>query len=699
MADDNAATILVIDDEERMCDSLEALLGNVGYDVDTAVDGESASRKISSNDYDVILSDIRLPGKDGLQLLREARDRDPNAVVILMTAYASLESAVEAVSKGAYDYLLKPVDFAHLKLAVNRAVDKRRSDNAREQLVEEMKEKNRLLKRRIAEINALYRAGKSLSTTAELPELLSQIINLATTVIGAGTGSIMLLDREENVLRIQAALDMDEKVIETTTLPLGSSIAGYVAQSGKPIMVEDIEKDERFHRTAKDHYQSKSFLCVPLKVKNEILGVINLTDKSGGENFNREDLKLLTTFASQAAIALDDANHYEDARRKLRQFAVLYEISSTLPAIESFDKMSAFIHHSIKEIIPLDFSVWMAWNNRSKKMIITFWDGWGKADAEKIIQREIDMSSVDVSSGKLRNEAVRDFVRENTPFGEKIASFSSVPIYAQGLLYGLFCLGSLEENVFTMDHEYISSIVASQATSVYERQRAILNATRLVTMGKMMSEISHDLKKPLTNIRGSLQVLKTRFSDDSKDAEVFGTVDKEIYRLSELVKELVDFSNPNKYQMEKRRIEEVVDHAVKLVQNDVERRGVNVVTDYGENLPVVSLNFNEMVEVLLNIVMNSFDAVDRGGTVSIKLSKLSDPVESREFVRIEVKDDGCGIQPEDINKIFERYHTTKDTGTGLGLSVVERIVMAHNGKVHVDSEVGSGTTFFIDLPV
>jgi two-component system phosphate regulon sensor histidine kinase PhoR len=699
MSDDSVARILVIDDEERMCDSLKALLSTVGYEVETATDGDEALGIILGKEFDVILSDIKLPGKDGLQLLREAKHKDPNSVVILMTAYASLESAVSAVSEGAYDYLLKPIDFSHLKLAVNRAIDKRNSDRAREQLVEELQSKNRLLKRRIAEINALYRAGKSLSTTVELPELLSQIINLATTVIGAGTGSIMLLDEEHNVLRIQAAVGVEEEVIQDTTLPLGSSIAGYVAQSGEPVIVEDIEEDRRFHREAKSHYKSKSLLCVPLKVKNEILGVLNITDKTGEESFNRQDLKLLTTFASQAAMAIDDAHHYEEARRKLKQFAVLYEISSMLPETDSFDKMSSFIHHKISGIIPLDFSVWMSWNQRSGKMIITFWEGWAKESAVRLLQNEIELSPEQVLSGPGRTVEVLEFIRKKLPEGDRIASFSSVPIFTQGMLFGLFCLGSLEKRAFTIDHEYISSIVASQATSVYERQRGILNATRLLTMGNMMSEISHDLRKPLTNIRGSLQVLKTRLAGESEDSHIFETVDQEILRLSELVKELVDFSNPNKYQMEKRKVEDAVNQVVKLVSSDAAKHNIKIATDFAENLPSVSLNLNEMIEVMLNLVMNAFDAIKDGGTIRLSTCKFRDPDEGKDYVRVEIADTGQGIEPEHLDRIFERYYTTKETGTGLGLAVVERIVMAHNGKVTSSSVPGKGTSFFIDLPV
>lgn len=699
MTEGATARILVIDDEKRMCDSLKALLSTVGHDIETATNGDEGLEKILGNDYDVILSDIRLPGRDGLELLREAKRKDMNSVVILMTAYASLESAMKAVSEGAYDYLLKPIDFSHLKLAVNRAIDKKRSDEAREVLVDELQSKNMLLKRRIAEINALYRAGESLSTTVELPELLGQIINLATTVIGSKTGSIMLLDHEKNTLKIQAAVGVEDEVIEGTTLPLGSSIAGYVAQTGKPVMIEDIEKDERFHRAAKDHYESKSALCVPLVVKNEILGVLNLTDKMGGEKFNKEDLKLLTTFASQAAMAIDDAHHYEEATRKLKQFTALYEISSKLPDIDSFDKMSSFIHQSMSGIIPLDFSVWMSWDHRSHKMVISYWNGWPEGSADALLNRELKLAPDQVSSNIARSDVVFEFIRENLPEGDQIASFSSVPVYTQGMLFGLFCLGSLKKNAFTREHEYLSSIVASQATSVYERQRGILNATRLMTMGNMMSEISHDLRKPLTNIRGSLQVLKNRFSADAKDSDVFDLVDQEIQRLSELVVELVDFSNPNKYQMEMRKIDDIISQVDRLISTDAEKRNIELEMNIEEGLPSVSLNFNEMVEIILNLVMNAFDAITDGGKVTINASKYTDPNENKEYVKIEVRDTGVGIEPEDLNRIFERYYTTKDTGTGLGLAVVERVIMAHNGKIECSSNPGKGTSFIVSLPV
>jgi signal transduction histidine kinase len=97
--------------------------------------------------------------------------------------------------------------------------------------------------------------------------------------------------------------------------------------------------------------------------------------------------------------------------------------------------------------------------------------------------------------------------------------------------------------------------------------------------------------------------------------------------------------------------------------------------------------------------MNAFDAMVDGGRLTFTVRSFRDMNEAREYLRIEVADTGKGIEPEDLDRIFERYFTTKETGTGLGLAVVERIIMAHNGKVAAESMTGKGTSFFIDLPV
>jgi signal transduction histidine kinase/DNA-binding response OmpR family regulator len=691
--------ILVVDDEERMAESLQTLLSGLNYEVDVAFDGNEGAEKIRKGRYDLIISDIKLPHKSGLELLNIARDLDSDAVVILMTAYASLESAVDAISQGAYDYLLKPVEFTHLKIAVSRGLDKHFSNKARIELLGELKEKNEQLSRRLAELNALYKAGHSLSTTIEIKELLTQIMELATKVIGAKTGSVMLLDGDRNVLKIQASIGVKNEIVENTELPIGSSIAGSVAQTGQPVMIENIETDPDFRRQAKDQYESKSLLSVPLQVKGSVIGVINLTDKISDEKFTEEDLKLLNALASQAAIAIDDAQHFEEASRKLREFVALYEIASELPNLEDFPQMARLVHFHIKNIMPVEMTLWLSYDIKQKVLTFNFWDGWGKENFEKVQNEEIPLEGKQIESPEGRASVILDFLNKRLPIEGKIKSFRAVPIYTKGHFYGLFCMGSLQEEAFMTDHEYLASIITSQAASLYERQRAMLNATRLMTMGNMMSEISHDLRKPLTNIKGGMQIMKDRWPEIAENDNFFDMAQQELSRLSELVRELVDFSNPTRYQTEKKKIDEILDRATKLIQHDLKRSNIELETDFEENLPSVAINYNQIIEVFLNMFMNAIDAMEDGGKLTVRALRSADFEDGKSYVQIQIADTGKGIAAEDQERVFERYYTTKESGTGLGLSVVDRIIKAHNGKIELKSKAGKGTTFIISLPV
>jgi len=241
------------------------------------------------------------------------------------------------------------------------------------------------------------------------------------------------------------------------------------------------------------------------------------------------------------------------------------------------------------------------------------------------------------------------------------------------------------------------SIIASQAASIYERQKSILNATRLLTMGNMVSEITHDLKKPLTNIKGVLQLLKEKWSDTDAKEKFFDMVEQEIFRLNELTKEIVNFSNPNKYELEKKDIRHILDRALNLVKPDLDTRKIGLKIDYQE-VPHVFINENEIMEVLLNIILNAIESMPEGGEFGVSLRPHQESKNGAHLLQIGITDTGCGIAPENLSRIFDRYFTTKKEGTGLGLTVVERIIKAHGGRVSVESKLGKGTSFFVNLP-
>jgi signal transduction histidine kinase len=217
-------------------------------------------------------------------------------------------------------------------------------------------------------------------------------------------------------------------------------------------------------------------------------------------------------------------------------------------------------------------------------------------------------------------------------------------------------------------------------------------------MGKMMSEISHDLKKPLTNISGALQIMRDRWPEIAQSDDFFSTAQQEIRRLDELLKELLNFSNPTKYQLEQKKTEDLIKRVIRLVENDLKKHKIEFSQSFEDDLPGVLVNENEIVELLLNLIINAIDAMPSGGTLAIRAAREVKSDTGRLFVVLTISDSGMGIPPEHLDRIFDRYFTTKDSGTGLGLAICERIVMAHNGEIKVESAPGQGTSFIIKLP-
>lgn len=708
-----AEKIVIIDDEKRMCDSLSALLQGDGYRVLGFQDPPQAIETIRSGKVDLVISDIRMPVMDGLEVLKSVKEIDEGIPVILLTGYASLETAVDAVAKGAYDYLLKPVEFTHLEMVVNRALEHRRSELARLRLVEELKLSNLILQRRVGELNALYEAGKSIGSLSNLQELLRQIVILASTVTEANVGSIMLLDERKEFLTIEAAIGLDDEIIRKTRLPIGASIAGYAAQTGEAIIVEDVEKDERFRRINQERrYGAASLLCTPLRIKNNILGVINMANKSDGQVFTSDDLRLLTNFASQAAVAVDDAYQFEKSRRRLIEFEILHEIAHDLPGYNTLIDFRSALIDKLSRVFPVDYGIWFDWDPTNRCLFPAGALGQtdipltesGKIDLAKVTRdaislKEIDIDQFDLEDVEKLSRFLSEKMRGNDNFPRPKEAFMAIPISYGGELAHVFYLGSESERGYSEDDISLARLVISQAAVLFEREKTLLNATRLMTMGNMISEISHDLRKPLTSIKGGLQIVRQRWPEIAGKSDFFKMAEEEVHRMNELVRELVNFSNPNRYETSKMDLRQAVTRASELVGPDLRKNKIEFTSEFDDANWEVIANKNQIMEVFLNLFINAIDAMPEGGALTVHGLVERPSHRKDDYLAIKVVDTGVGIKKEHLSRVFDRYHTTKATGTGLGLAVVERVVSAHNGTVHIESAEGKGTTFTVYLPL
>jgi signal transduction histidine kinase len=172
----------------------------------------------------------------------------------------------------------------------------------------------------------------------------------------------------------------------------------------------------------------------------------------------------------------------------------------------------------------------------------------------------------------------------------------------------------------------------------------------------------------------------------------------EVDRISSLITELLDFARPSDPKLALESINIILDGMILLVSTEMNKRQISNIKDYDSNLPYAEIDREQIKQVFLNILLNAIEATPDKGKITVRTRSFMKPG-GEPYVQIEVTDTGCGIPPDQLEEIFNPFFTTKNTGSGLGLSISSQIVQDHKGYVDVKSQLGKGSSFFINLPV
>ncbi|MCX5870227.1 MAG: ATP-binding protein [Deltaproteobacteria bacterium] len=229
----------------------------------------------------------------------------------------------------------------------------------------------------------------------------------------------------------------------------------------------------------------------------------------------------------------------------------------------------------------------------------------------------------------------------------------------------------------------------SQVKSLEEELR---RSERMAALGKMAAGVAHELRNPLSSIKGLAILLKSRFQEKSTDQETADILVQEVERLNRSIGELLDYARPQKLMKADVHPEEVVQKAVSLIRMDAESVGVRVEIQMEDDLPLVLADQDKLNQVFLNLFLNSIQAMEHGGRLDIRVATQS------RNVLFTVKDTGCGVNKEDLPRVFDPYFTTKPEGTGLGLAMSVKIIEEHGGTMTFESEPDVGTTVVVSLP-
>jgi two-component system NtrC family sensor kinase len=243
-------------------------------------------------------------------------------------------------------------------------------------------------------------------------------------------------------------------------------------------------------------------------------------------------------------------------------------------------------------------------------------------------------------------------------------------------------------------------------TSLQERNKQseikLLQSEKQATIGKLAGGVAHEINNPLTGIFTFTHMLLRQKDLPAEVRSDLETIAQETERVRKIVKGLLDFSRQTELDREPTDVNRLVRFAISLVENQSLIKGVTLNFEPGEGLPQLTLDRNQMQSVLLNIIINALDATEPGGNITITTGMgLSASKPDQKGVQIVCTDTGCGIPPENLDKLFDPFFTTKEIGqgTGLGLAVSYGIVERHGGTIWVQSKVGRGSIFTVWLPI
>jgi two-component system sensor histidine kinase HydH len=257
------------------------------------------------------------------------------------------------------------------------------------------------------------------------------------------------------------------------------------------------------------------------------------------------------------------------------------------------------------------------------------------------------------------------------------------------------------EMIFYVAIGLTTGILIEAQRTERRRREALANELarerHLASLGEMAAGLAHEIKNPLGSIKGSAEVLGDDFPPGSRKHELMRVLVKETDRLNRVVEDFLKFARPRAIERQPTRINAVVEDVLSQIEAGASSRSITIARDFDSNLPVASLDGEKLHQVFLNIALNALAAMPAGGSLTVETRlKLQDAMR---HVVVTFRDEGVGIAPEDIDRIFDPFFSRSDKGTGLGLSISHTIVQNHGGRIDVAPNQPKGTVFSVVLPL
>ncbi|MCS7281910.1 MAG: GAF domain-containing protein [Anaerolineae bacterium] len=557
------------------------------------------------------------------------------------------------------------------------------------------------------------------ASTLDFDQVLQRAIQTLRTALNVEFIATIFPDKEDpRSLRIHPSQLGYEIPVGGMRIPRDQSVAGWVMKTGEPMLIRDVRKVPFYYP---GHPDVQSELCVPIRIGGEVIGVLNVESRRLNA-FNEDDLTFYTAIAGQLGVALENARLYQQEQRLRRKAESLYRAAQAMTTSLDLQKVLEHILTELELVVPYDSASVQLLEEGVLKIIA----GRGFPNPQEIIGARIHPESPGNPNGRVLNLRVPVILEDAPALYEEFRrpphvaagtrAWMGIPLLYGDRVIGMLTLDKRQPGFYNAEHARIAMAFAGQAAiaienariyqQLEERSTELAKALRKLQdldrlREQVIQNVSHELRTPLTLIQGYAELLLKEDLGPLQPAQrtAMEVIFERVQTLGRIIGNLTAFRSLQAEALVIAPISlpELVEWVRSHYHYQASRSGIELIVEVPPDLPKALADREHLALALSQLVENAIKFSPGGGRVWIRA--WSD----ESWVYLAVEDEGVGIPPEHLDRIFERFYqvdgstTRRFGGLGIGLALVWEIMEAHRGHVSVESQVGKGSKFVLSL--
>lgn len=571
-------------------------------------------------------------------------------------------------------------------------------------------------------LQVVQEIAQTISATLDLDQTLKTIIDETQRLVPFERAAVLLGEGDGLIVVATGGDHGEGAALVGNRFPLVGSAAGQAIQQKRAWVAGPVEVSQ--HADSRAICPPKvSCLLLPLRFKSRVIGVFMLGGK-GLEQLSPAEMDNLTQIGDHVAIAIENARLFELQRDRSRALTAISDASREIAASLNLDRTLRLVMKKAAETLPMDAGALFRFDGQAELYRVAVSDNLSQEHVDQItfaFDEGVPGWVVEHRQAIIIPDASADARVHPYVVEDGVKSVLAVPMEVRDQVVGVLNLyGKTETNAFDEEAIRLAQVFADQAAVFIENARLVdelraaavelearverrteqlrqsqaqtIRAEKLAVVGRLAGSVAHEVNNPLQAIALHLQlVTEEGLSEEAQGQMVI--VQQELARIAGIVQNLLDFERPKSGHRTPQDLQILLDDVFALAGKQLQRSDVTVTCDGMGGLSHVLAAGDQLKQVFLNLVLNAVEAMPDGGQLRIEAEQGDD------LITMSFTDTGTGMTPEVVERLFEPFFSTKQSGSGLGLAVSHEIVAQHGGTLEAVGRPGKGSTFVLKLPV